>query len=46
MTKGKNINEGTVKKGGINPQPSTPRPANPPKGQNPPQHTDDSTSKK
>jgi hypothetical protein len=29
------IDEGMVKKGGINPKPSTPRPAEPPKGQTP-----------
>jgi hypothetical protein len=27
------IREGMVKKGGLNPEPSTPRPAEPPKGQ-------------
>lgn len=30
--------EGMVKKGGVNTQPSTPRPAEPPKGQAPNQH--------
>jgi len=31
-----NLEEGTFKKGGVNPKPSTPRPAEPPKAQTPP----------
>lgn len=33
----KKIQEGMVKKGGLNPKPSTPRPAKPPKPQTPKQ---------
>lgn len=29
------VNEGMVKKGGVNPRPSTPRPPEPPKAQSP-----------